>query len=187
MLWDGSNASIENFGLYIWDPSHAPVNITFVESPQHGSGGSGGGSGFPADKLDHAFVSESGPTYATGPQARGKRIVEFAPDAADELGAAPTTLVEYSGTGKATVAGLAAASDGLYFTDLYKDQDAASPIDPGANLLRVSYLAPPAPAPAANSPASCPHDAPNIVVGTDAGESLFGTSAADGDSRRGWR
>lgn len=28
----------------------------------------------------HAFVTESGPTYATGPQTRGKRIVEFDPD-----------------------------------------------------------------------------------------------------------
>lgn len=131
--WDGSNASMEILALYNWDPPHAPVNIAFVE-PQTASG-----SGFPADKMDHAFVSESGPTWATGPQERGKRIVEFAPDASGALGTPPATFLEYTGVGKATVAGLAAGSDGLYFTDLYKDTDYTSPIDPGANLLRVVH------------------------------------------------
>jgi hypothetical protein len=42
--------------------------------------------------------------------------------------------------GKATAAGLAAGPDGLYFTDLYKDRDFVSPIDRGANLLRVRYV-----------------------------------------------
>jgi hypothetical protein len=79
-----------------------------------------------------------------GPQARGKRISEFAPDGSGELGGPPVPLVEYAGVGKATTAGLAAASDGLYFTDLFPDL-ASSPIEPGANLLRVRYVGPPAP------------------------------------------
>jgi glucose/arabinose dehydrogenase len=140
--WDGTNASMGNFALYNWDPAHAPVNIAFVQ-PQTFAG-----SGFPFEKRDHAFVTESGPTWATGPQARGKRIVEFAPGADDSFaGSKPVNLVEYTGTGKATAAGLAAGPDGLYFTELYKDQDYTSAIDAGARLLRVSWvgdLTPPA-------------------------------------------
>jgi hypothetical protein len=71
---------------------------------------------------------------------RGKRIVEFAPDPdTGEIGGHPHDLVEYTGTGKATAVGLAAGPDGLYFTELYPDQDFASPISPGARLFRVSY------------------------------------------------
>jgi hypothetical protein len=114
------------------------VNIAFVQ-PQTFSG-----SGFPPSMMDHAFVTESGPTYATGPQTLGKRIVEFAPDpSSGELGGHPHGLVEYTGTGKGTAAGLAAGPDGLYFTELYKDLDYTTPIDPGARLLRVRYLGSP--------------------------------------------
>lgn len=132
-LWAGDNETMSEFALYQWTPSHAPVNVAFVE-PQ-----TAGGSGFPAEAMGNAFVTESGPTYASGPLERGKRIVELELDDAGELEADAATLVEYQGTGKATAAGLAAGPDGLYFTDLYKDQDSETPIDRGANVLRVSY------------------------------------------------
>ncbi len=139
--YDGTDASMLTDALYNWDPAHAPVNIAFVQP------GTFGGSGFPAGQMDHAFVTESGPTYATGPQVNGKRVVEFDPDPANgnEIGGHPHTLVEYTGTGKATALGLAAGPDGLYFTELYKDQDYSSPIDPGARLFRIRYGAPLAP------------------------------------------
>ena len=70
---------MSNYAAYTWYPSHAPVNIVFVQ------GSTFAGSGFPADRLDHAFVSESGATYAPGPQSLGKRIVEFVLDAAGNL------------------------------------------------------------------------------------------------------
>jgi glucose/arabinose dehydrogenase len=130
--WDGTDASMGNHALYAWDPSHAPVNIAFVESETFA------GSRFPSAHWDHAFVTESGPTYATGPQTLGKRIVEFEPDATTgELGGHPRGFVEYTGIGKATAAGLAAGPDGLYFTELYKDLDYNDPTNPGARLLRV--------------------------------------------------
>lgn len=133
-LWDGTDASMTNFALYNWSLSVAPVNIAFVQ-PQTLSG-----SGFPPDKMGAAFVSESGPTYATGPQTNGKRISEFVLDAAGNLVSGPTPLIEYTGTGKATVAGLAAGPDGLYFSDLYKDLNYTSATDVGANILRVKYV-----------------------------------------------
>ena len=114
------------------------MNIAFVQPETFF------GSGFPIEKMSHAYVTESGPTYATGPQTRGKRIVEFSPmSTGDFSGTTPANLIEYTGNGKATANGLAAGPDGLYFTDLYKDQNPASPIEPGANILRVRYGNPP--------------------------------------------
>ena len=59
-LWDGSDTSMRNYALYTWSPAVAPVNLAFAEA------GTFGGGGFPAAVLGHAYVSESGPTYASG-------------------------------------------------------------------------------------------------------------------------
>ena len=134
--WDGDDATMRNFALWNWEPANAPVNIAFVQPETFF------GSGFPVGKMTHAYVTESGPTYATGPQTRGKRIVDFNPLSGDFTGTSPLNLIEYTGNGKATANGLAAGPDGLYFTDLYKDQNPVSPIDPGANVLRIRYTDP---------------------------------------------
>lgn len=133
-LWNGSNGSMFNFAIHNWNPSTGPTNIAFVEPTLFA------GSGFPAEKFDHAFIAESGPTWATGPQSNGKMIREYVLDAAGNLSQGPTDFVRYTGTGKATAVGLAAGPDGLYFTDLYKDQDYQAPIDVGANVLRVRFV-----------------------------------------------
>lgn len=132
-MWEGKDTAMAFGAAHTWNPSHAPVDLDFIEP------GRFGGSGFPAQSMGNAFVTESGSTYATGPQERGKRVVEIGLDADGKRTSGPTTLVEYVGTGKATAAGIAAGADGLYFTDLYLDQGYTSPIDPGANLLRISY------------------------------------------------
>jgi uncharacterized repeat protein (TIGR01451 family) len=124
--------------IYNWSPSHAPVDIAFIQ------GGTFGGSGFPSWAMGHVYASESGPTWATGPQTSGKRIVEFVLDDDGNLLSGPITLVEYNGIGKASAAGMAAGPDGLYFSDLYKDLENGSPppspLDPGANILRIRYV-----------------------------------------------
>ena len=74
------------------------------------------GSQFPAEMQDIAFITESGPTYAGGPQSNGKRISMFELDAAGNVVGQPGTLVQYVGTGRSSVAGLAPGPDGLYFT-----------------------------------------------------------------------
>ncbi len=132
-LWDGSNGSMNNFALHLWNPATGPVNCAFIQASNFG------GSGFPTDKTDHLFVSESGGTYAAGPQSRGKQITEFTLDAAGNITSGPTPLISYAGVGRATVVGLAAGPDGLYFTDLYKDIS-NNPIERGANVLRVSFV-----------------------------------------------
>ena len=138
--WDGPEFGFnDNFlldnAIYNWDPPHAPVDLAFIEPETFN------GSGFPQSMMDHAFVTESGPTYGSGPQTQGKRITEFVLGTTGDvpaLQAAPAPFVEYNGNGKATAAAIAAGPDGLYFSDLYKDVDFDSPIAGGAHILRVS-------------------------------------------------
>lgn len=132
-LWDGANPSMTNYALYNWSPSVGPVNLAFVQTATFG------GSGFPAGKMDHGFVTESGPTYAEGQQALGKRITEWVLDQAGNLVLGPTPFVEYVGDGRATTVGLAAGPDGLYFTDLYADLGATSPSQLGGRVMRIRY------------------------------------------------
>jgi glucose/arabinose dehydrogenase len=127
--WNGADSTMLTHAIYNWNPPHAPVNIAFVQ-----------GNGFPASEQDHAFVTESGPTYASGPQSDGKRVVEFGIAQDGSLVSGPTGFIQYSGSGKATACGLAAGPDGLYMTDLYKDQGYSAPSDPGANVLRIAYV-----------------------------------------------
>ena len=136
--WDGSNGSMFTNSLYNWNPAHAPVNISFVQQSTFG------GSQFPEHMWDHAFVSESGPTYAAGPQSLGKRIVEFELDASGNVVGGPTPLVEYVGLGHSSVVGLAAGPDGLYFTELYEQSGANGPTASGSRVFRVRYTGGPA-------------------------------------------
>ena len=130
--WNGSDSSMRNFALYNWAPPVGPVNIAFVQPETFG------GSGFPPGKFDHAFVTESGPTYGIGPQANGKRITEWILDAAGNRIAGPIPFIEYAGSGRSTVCGLAAGPDGLYFTELYAESG-SNPTARGARVMRIRF------------------------------------------------
>src|SRR5687768_745474 len=58
--WSGSDTALSTNSKFVWNPSHAPVNMTFVQSQTFG------GSLFPSVFHDDAFVTLSGPTYAQG-------------------------------------------------------------------------------------------------------------------------
>ena len=131
--WNNTNASMANFAIYNWSPASGPVNLAFVQ-PQ-----TFGGSGFPAAYQDHAFVTESGATYAQGEQMIGKRIAEFVIDLAGNLVSGPTPFVSYVGDGYASAVALAAGPDGLYFSELYADTGATGPTTVGGRILRVRY------------------------------------------------
>jgi len=132
-LWDDSDDSMRNYAIYNWEPAVAPVQIVFTEPERFN------GSGFPVSKLRSAFVTESGPTWATGPQVLGKKISEFVMGPGGTLISGPTTLAAYNGSGKATAAGLAAGPDGLYFTDLYRDYGQTNPFDAGGHVFRIRW------------------------------------------------
>ncbi|MGD9634363.1 MAG: PQQ-dependent sugar dehydrogenase, partial [Pirellulales bacterium] len=134
--WNNTDASMTINAIYNWPSAHAPVNLTFVQQATFQ------GSQFPAGKMDHLFVSESGPTYASGPQANGKQLVEFVLDANGNRLSGPTNFVRYSGTGRGSVVGLAAGPDGLYFTELYEDSGANGATAAGARIFRVRYVNP---------------------------------------------
>ncbi len=135
-LYNGSDASMFNLAIYNWNPAHAPVNLAFVQQADFA------GSQFPAGKMDHLFVTESGPTYALGTQSAGKRIVEFVLDANGNRLSGPTSFVEYTGVGRATAVGLAAGPDGLYFTELYDDLGENGATAAGARIYRIRYVNP---------------------------------------------
>lgn len=136
--WNGDDGAIVANALYNWNPATAPVNIAFVQPTTFG------GSLFPNASQDTAFVSLSGPTYGGGPQQLGKRIEQFTDlDTVDQNGkltTGPSTLVRYNGTGRASVSALAAGPDGLYFADLYPDNENVGPTGIGANVYRVRYV-----------------------------------------------
>jgi len=129
--WNGGDASMQNHALYNWAPATGPANMAFVQPESFG------GSGFPSSLWDQAFVTLSGPTYASGPQANGKRIVRFELAADGSVLAGPTPFVQYTGAGKSTAVALAAGPDGLYFSELYSDDGQGGPTAPGARILRV--------------------------------------------------
>lgn len=133
-LWDGTDASMRNYAIYNWTSPVAPVQIAFTEPERFG------GSGFPSSRMRSAFVTESGATWASGPQLYGKEIGEFVFAEDGSLQSGPTPLAKYDGSGKATAAGLVAGADGLYFTDLYRDYGQATPFDAGANVIRIRWV-----------------------------------------------
>ena len=135
--WAGGEINMLAGATYNWVQTAGVVNGAFIESNIFN------GSEFPSTELDHLFVTESGPTYSTGPQVKGKKISEFVIDSTGKLVGGPTTLIHYTGTGKATAVGLAAGPDGLYFTDLYADgmtNGVYDPVAPGGKLMRVVYV-----------------------------------------------
>ena len=131
--WNGNDSSMVIGAIHTWVIPVAPVQMTFIQASTFG------GSGFPASMLGRAYVTESGPTYATGPQANGKRITYFAIGASGQKLAGPDVLVSYQGTGRSTAAAITAGPDGLYFSDLYQESG-SNPAAAGANILRIRFV-----------------------------------------------
>lgn len=131
--WDGTDESMHHGSVCGFPQGAAPVNVAFVQRETFG------GSGFPEDRQDRAFITESGPTWSSGAPA-GKRIAEVAVRLDGTLESGPASFVRYDGTGKATAAGIAAGPDGLYFTSLYRDFGWATPADRGASVFRVRWV-----------------------------------------------
>jgi glucose/arabinose dehydrogenase len=129
--WAGADADMYIGALHTWTPATAPVCITFIQ-PQ-----TFGGSAFPPDRQDRAFVTLSGSTFEPG--IAGKKIVEFGFGSNGAVNLGPRTLLEYTGAGQSTVAALAAGPDGLYFSDLYPDTPGGNPTATGASVWRVRW------------------------------------------------
>ena len=132
--WDGTNASMASGATYNWSPAVAPVNITFIQ-PERFSG-----SGFPAGKMGYAYVSESGPTWATGPQARGKRISEFLIDANGQIARGPEYALELYGRRQGNRGGACRRTGRPVFQRVVQDTRTRRPRTGGARVLRIKYV-----------------------------------------------
>jgi hypothetical protein len=156
------------------------VNITFVQASAFG------GSGFPSDKLGHAFITQSGSTHASGTSSKAKLIEEWVlnPDGTRHVPAAgepanPRDLVKYQGSGYSTAAAIAPGPGGLYFSTLYPDTN-ADPTAPGAKILRVVYTGTTAAAPAEAEP--MPMSMPAESMPTTAGEPTAAPASAPAET-----
>ncbi len=132
--WNGSDASMFVNAIYNWNPATAPVNITFVQPETFA------GSQLPKSVQGQAFISQSGPTYAAGPQSNSKSITQFTLSASGAVTSGPNSLVEYIGSGRSTIAAVAAGPDGLYFSELYEETGANGPTASGARIFRLRYV-----------------------------------------------
>ena len=133
-LWDGSDASMQNFAIYNWNPATGPVCGAVIQNEVFG------GSGFPASYFGRLYVTQSSATYGGGPgSTSAKSITEWIIDSAGALTSGGRAVCFYDGGGKSTTAALAAGPDGLYFSDLYKEDETVNPIARGANILRLRY------------------------------------------------
>jgi glucose/arabinose dehydrogenase len=130
--WDGSDESMRTNALYVWPEAHwSPVGLTFVEGPS--------AAGLPTAKDGRLLVASAGVVYAGGPQRAGKAIQEFAVNPDGSIAGQPTTFARYVGEGKGSIVDLKLRPDGLYFTDLYLDDDEDGPIAPGGKVWRIRY------------------------------------------------
>lgn len=160
--WDGSNASISNNAIFRWYPIVAPVNIEFIQNIPFTY------SGFPSQYWNYGFVTESGPTWGTGPFTNttlknGKRVRLFQFDSSGNV-VTNRRFAEYIGTGKGTAVALAAGEDGLYFSDFYKDQETVDPTARGANIWRLKYVGTNVATPVLSPPGGTFDNPTNVIV-----------------------
>jgi hypothetical protein len=132
--FDGSDESMFVNALYTWQPAVAPVNIAFVES------GLFGGSGFPEVLRNRAFITQSGSTWASGPGTTREKVVsEIVLSATGQLLRGPIPIATYNSFGKSSASAIASGPDGLYFAELYKEDDFENPAARGSRIFRFSY------------------------------------------------
>ncbi len=117
--------------IYLWNPTQSPTAMDFFTAEDLANI-----KAFP-DSLDgRLFVALAGKTYRNGPTQRGKRIEVFELDGQGRV-VSIDTLLQYVGTGFATVVGLAFGPDGLYFTDLYGEAGFDANGRTSANVYRI--------------------------------------------------
>jgi glucose/arabinose dehydrogenase len=133
--WDGTDESMFAGALFTWVPSVAPVNMDFAQA------GRFGGSGFPPELLERAYVTQFGGTFNIGPATeRSKIVTQFVINAAGERVEGPTTIASYNGTGASTAVALAAGPDGIYFSDFFTEFAFNNPTQAGASIFRIRWV-----------------------------------------------
>ncbi len=123
----GWPANLTDGAIKLWTPTIGVTAVDFCHS-----------AAFPPEYQGRLFAASAGPTYVPGPTNRGKRIEMFALDAAGNV-IGEGLFLTYTGSGFATVVGLAFSEDGLYFTDLYGEAGFDQQGLTHANVYRVYH------------------------------------------------
>lgn len=110
--WNGRNDANFVNALYAWTPTVSPCGMVILRQNTLGSG-----------TQRRMLVATYG-YPAAPPPSLGKKILEFQFDPERPLLArVPMPLIEYAGSKKTTVLGLAEGTDGLYFTDFFGETE----------------------------------------------------------------
>jgi hypothetical protein len=134
--FDGTDESMFTNALFTWQPAVAPVNLAFIESSVFF------GSDFPESLRNRAYITQSGSTWASGPgTGREKSVTEVILSPTGQLLRGPLPVANYNGFGKSSASAIAAGPDGLYFSELYKEDDFENPAARGSRIFRLSYSA----------------------------------------------
>jgi len=98
--------------LFWWHFTHAPTAIAFMQDGQ-----------FPDDFHDELFVCLFGSAHVRGTTPKGKKIVKMALNDDNTAAHSAELFVVYQGEGLASPCGMAFGPGGMYFTDLFGEQE----------------------------------------------------------------
>ena len=125
--WNLTSPDLTIGALYLWNPTVSPVGMDFGDK-----------TSFPSEYRSRLFVGLAGGPYDLGHLLLTKKIQQFDLDNAGNV-VSTSTFLDYVGAGRATVIGVAAGPDGLYFTDLFGENGFDQFGQTHANVYRIRW------------------------------------------------
>lgn len=116
--------------IFWWHYTHAPTAIAFMQDGQ-----------FLDDFNDELFVCLFGSAHAWGPTPKGKKIVKMALNNDNTAVHSAELFLVYEGEGLASPCGLAFGPGGLYFSDLFGEQEDGKEGPGQGNIYRIKLRA----------------------------------------------
>ncbi|MDQ7065075.1 MAG: PQQ-dependent sugar dehydrogenase [candidate division KSB1 bacterium] len=126
--WRLQNPDLTTGAIYLWNPVVSPVEMDFCVN-----------TAFPPQYEGDLFVGWAGIPYLSGQNPVGKKIERFKLDAHGQV-IENEIFIEYIGSGRATVVGVAFGPDGLYFTDLFGENGFDYKGRVRGNVYRVRWV-----------------------------------------------
>lgn len=114
--------------IFNWEFTQAPTALAFAEGDQ-----------FPSQYHDQLFVNLYGGAYHLGRMVKGKKMVKIELNKDNSGIKSYDEFVTYIGSGAASICGLAFGPGGLYFSDLFGDNEKAGHKSKG-NIYRIKTV-----------------------------------------------
>jgi len=112
--------------IFWWHYTHAPTAIAFMQDGE-----------FPEDFSDELFVCLFGSVHKSGPTPKGKKIVKIALSQDNTAVHSAEVFAVYQGDGLASPCGMAFGPGGLYFSDLFGEQEGGEEGPGQGNIYRI--------------------------------------------------